>query len=205
MKSLKEYKAVRSLFSLMRQYAATRPRPLHIVLLLPLAAFLFWIADSGQRARSDPSDVLAALRKAQAPYLPTARSVGASAATEPARYNRETLYEYIDGAAEAYISLGFTECVTSIYTFEGAGGPATEFAVDVYRFESEQGASRRCADEAPLPADPLPGFSSGSVGEMVLVAAAGRDLLKITALTPGAASRETLLALAQVWRKDESS
>lgn len=204
MKSLKQYKAVRSVSSLMREFAAARLRLLHLALLLPLAALLVWIAGSGRSVRSDPSDVLAALRKAQAPHLPTARSLGASAATEPARYNRETLYEYINGAAEAYIALGFTECVTSIYIYERPDGPAAEFAVDVFRFESEEGAKRRCADEAPSPADPLPGFSSGAVGEMVLVAAAGRDLLKITSLTPGAASRETLLALAQAWRKDES-
>jgi hypothetical protein len=59
-----------------------------------------WLTQRGRALREDPADVLRALRAAHGPTLPPPGAAGASARTETSAYGRETLYEYIDGAAE---------------------------------------------------------------------------------------------------------
>ena len=74
---------------------AVRPGPVHAVLLLALAGAVGLVLTRGRGTREDPAAVLAALRQAQGPRLPAAGRAGASLLGEPARYDRDRLYELI--------------------------------------------------------------------------------------------------------------
>ena len=179
-----------------------RPRLWHLLLLLPLAAIALWIGERGRRLRDDPADVLRHLKAQQAPTLPAAAAAGAGERSAMEQYDRETLYDFIDGAAEAYIAHGFERCAAATYTFAGAGGAALEVAAEVYRFAAPEGAAAQLAAERPAsgsaPAE-LPGaVTDGSV----LLLADGRDLLKLTSLARGGGAAPELLRIAGAWHED---
>jgi len=97
-----------------------RPAVRHLLLLLPLVAVVVWVAWRAGALRDDPAAVLRALRAAQAPALPEAGAVGATDRSTPETYDRESLYQFIDGAAEAYLARGFEACVAATYSFAAA-------------------------------------------------------------------------------------
>ena len=156
----------------------------NIALLLPLVAIVAWVTWRGGRTREDPAAVLAALKAAQGPVLPAAAAVGAASAAEIAGYDRETLYEFIDGAADGYLTRGFQRCVATTFAFATPAGEI-EVAAEVYRFGDAAGAL------AGLPA----AWSDGNV----LVAARGPDYLKVTAFAPGAEAARALESVARAW------
>lgn len=176
-----------------------RPGPVHTLLLVALVAAVALVLREGRREREDRRDVLRALRSAQGPVLPPAARSGAASATAPARYDRDRLYELVDGAAEAYLARGFTSCVAAVYAF--GAPPGVEVAAEAHRFETEAGARAQLEAERPRSAAPVPGLAAVSDGQ-VLLAAAGRDLLKLTALSAGQGGREALVALATAWQKE---
>jgi hypothetical protein len=55
---------------------------------------------------------------------------------KPARYDRKTLYDYIDGGAELYLAFGFVGAVT----FEYAAGKDDKIKVDIFDMGSSRGA-----------------------------------------------------------------
>jgi hypothetical protein len=177
-----------------------RFRLVHAVLLLVPALAVALVASQGRRTREDPAAVLASLRVLAGPALPPPASAAASGATEPARYDRETLYELVDGAAEAYLARGFERCVAVTYAFPGP--PPFEVAAEVHRFGAETGARAQLDAERPTTAAPLPGQPAAVSDGNVLLAARRRDLLKLTALTPDPRGREALAALAAAWMKE---
>ena len=175
-----------------------RPGTRHLLLVVLLAAALALVLLPGRRTREDPGAVLAALRLAAGPTLPAPASAGAEGATPLTRYARANLYELVDGAAEAYLGRGFERCVASVYTF--AGG--VEVAAEAHRFLADSGARAQLDAERPASALPVEGLAA--VGDdAVVLAVRGRDLLKLTALTPDARGREALLRLATAWSKEK--
>ncbi len=183
--------------------ASPRPRLWHLLLLLPLVAVALWIGERSRRLRDDPAEVLRHLKAAQAPSLPAAAAAGAAERTAVDEYDRETLYDFIDGAAEGYIANGFERCAAATYTFADAGA-ALEVAAEVYRFAADAGAAAQLAAERPAaggePTDVPGAVSDGSV----LLLADGRDLLKLTSLAPGAAGAPHLERLAAAWRQERA-
>jgi len=177
----------------------------HLVLLLPLVAVLVWVALRARNLRDDPAAVLHALRATHGPSLPAAATVQATQRTEPTAYNRETIFDFIDGAAEAYIKRGFEQCVAANYTFPGPGGTTFEIAAELHRFANEHGASEQMAAEQPSQATPLDGAPHVLLDASLLVATHGRDYLKLTVLGDNVASRETLSRLARAWLQEVGS
>ena len=182
------------------QQVHSRPwRPIHVALLAVPAIAVALVLWQGRRSREDPGQILAALRAQSGPRLPPV-AAGARSATEPERYDRATLYELVDGAAEAYLARGFERCVAATYLFPAAGG--IEVAAEVYRFQDERGARAHAESERPAAAAPVPAAPDAVTDGQVLLAVAGRDLLKLTALSADPRGRDLLVALAAAWAKE---
>jgi len=180
---------------------AVRPGPWHLALVVGLAAAVAWVFSQGWRTREDPAAVMRALRAARGPLLPAAPATGAVGRADLQRYDRDRLYELVDGAAEAYLARGFESCVASVYEFPGPSGPV-EVAAEVHRFAATEGARAQLEAERPRAGQPVPGLPSSANDGRVLVAVDGRDLLKLTALSPGSQGGEALAAVAAAWRKE---
>jgi hypothetical protein len=180
--------------------ARQRWRSIHVGLLLVPAAAVALVLWEGRHAREDPAELLRALRSEASPRLPTIEGSGARSATGPERYERDRLYELVDGAAEPYLERGFVRCVAAIYTFADGGG--LEIAAESHRFRDEAGARAQAAAERPSAALPVEGAPGVFTDGQVLLAVAGRDLLKLTALSSQPGARDRLLSLAAAWRKE---
>ncbi|HUK13847.1 MAG TPA: DUF6599 family protein [Thermoanaerobaculaceae bacterium] len=178
-----------------------RLRPWHPLLLLPLAAVAGWVAARGRATVQDPAAVLLALRSTQGPRLPDAVAVGAAKRSEPASYDRETLYEYIDGAAEGYLARGFQRCLAASYGFVRGGAAAVEVDAELYRFSQAKGARGQLEAERPAAATPVGGLADAWCDASTLVAVRGADYLKLTAFAEGGA-RPELEAIARAWAKE---
>ena len=178
-----------------------RPRVWHALLLLPLLAVAGWIVERGRVVRDDPAAVLAALRAAGGPSLPGPAAAGAAARSEPSSYTRDTLYEYIDGAAESYLTRGFERCVVATYTFPSPPTDALDVTAEVYRFAAPAGAREQMAAERPTGATPVAGVADGFADPSTLVACRGRDYLKLTALSAGPGAGKTLAGIAAAWQR----
>jgi hypothetical protein len=180
----------------------TRPRLWHLLLLLPLVAIALWIGERGRRQRDDPADVLRHLKAQQSPELPAAGAVGATDRLPVDQYDRETLYDFIDGAAEAYIARGFERCAATTYTFAAAGKVGLEVAAEVYRFGAAEGAAAQLAAERPAAGVEASGLPAAISDGSVLVLADGRDLLKLTGLSRSVDASPHLLRIARQWHED---
>ena len=178
-------------------------RPVHVALVLALAAMIAAVLLPGRRTRDDPAEVLRALRASRGPSLPPAAGVGASSSTTPARYAKDTLADVIDGAAEGYLRNGFVSAVMATYAFERSGA-AVEVAAEAQRFDRPEGARAQAASEAPPRAAAVGGMPEARSDGAVLVAVAGRDLLKLTVLSPGSGGPEALAAIAGAWTKEQA-
>jgi hypothetical protein len=179
-----------------------RPRVVHALLLVPLALVAAWLATRATRTREDPAAVLLALRQAEGPLLPAGSPIGAIAHSETERYDRESLYAFIDGAADAYLTRGFECCAAMTYTFPGSLGSTFDVAVEVHRFAGEAGARAQADAEHPAASRPVPGVAGAFSDSSVLVATSGRDFLKITALSSDPAASTALERLAAAWLKE---
>jgi hypothetical protein len=181
----------------------SRPRLGHLLLLLPLLAIVVWVAARGRQQREDPADVLRHLRARQAPALPEAAAAGATERSAVDLYDRETLYDFIDGAAEAYIANGFERCAAATYGLAGAGGAALEVAAEVYRFATADGAAAQFAAERPTAGSSPAALPAAVTDGSVLLLAAGRDLLKLTSLARGGDATAALLRIASAWHEGQ--
>jgi len=171
----------------------------HAALLLVPTLAVVVVALEGRRPREDEKATLAALREAAGPRLPSAPAARASRASEPARYDRDRLYELIDGAAESYLRGGFEMGLASTYAYDGP--PALEVAAEVHRFGDEGQARALLEAERPAAAAPVPELPGAASDGNVLLVARGRDLLKLTLLSLDPAGRQALVALASAWAK----
>lgn len=177
-------------------------RPAHAVLLALLGVVVAAVLLPGRGRREEPADVLLALQAARGPALPPPGRVGASSATPVTRYGKETLADVIDGAAEAYLSRGFTAAAFATYAFGPPGAASVEVAAEVHRFTTEAGAEAQALAERPPRARPVPGLPGAVSDGSVLVAPAGRELLKLTLLSSPAEGGDALAAVASAWRKE---
>ncbi len=184
----------------MPRLARNRWRPVHLALLLVPAAAVALVLWGGRRTREDPAALLDALRSQAGPRLPAAAAVGALPGARPERYDRERLYELVDGAAERYLARGFEGCLAAVYAFPEAGG--LEISAESYRFRDEAGARDEARAERPSAARPVQTAPETFTDGQVLLAVAGRDLLKLTALSLHPGAHERLLALAAAGRKE---
>jgi hypothetical protein len=102
---------------------STRPRAFIAASFLALALGLAPAArPGGQREVSTfSSSLMALLPQASGEWRP---------AEHPRQYLPETLFEYIDGAAESYLSYNFQELLVAQYA--GPGSPAASLTVEVY-------------------------------------------------------------------------
>lgn len=178
------------------------PRPWHLLLLLPLVGVAGWMGWRAQLVRDDPAHVLLALRAAAGPTLPAEAGAGATRRTTPQSYDRETLYEFIDGAAETYLANGFERCVATVFTFAGAAGEL-EVAAEVYRFGTPAGASAQMTSERPAGAAAVPGLAEAFADPSTLVAVRRRDYLKLTAMATGPAAEAAMGRLAAAWFSEQ--
>jgi hypothetical protein len=175
----------------------------HAVLLAILVLVTAAVLLPGREHRAEPTDVLMALRAARGPSLPQAGRAGAASATPVARYGKETLADVIDGAAEAYLTRGFTAAAFATYSYGVPGAPVVEVAAEAHRFKTEGGAEAQALAERPSRARPVPELPEAFSDGGVLVARAGRELLKLTLLTPGAGGADALAAVATAWKKEQ--
>lgn len=183
--------------------AASRwPRVWHGLLLVPLIGVAVWVGSRAERVRDDPAHVLAVLRAAVGPALPGEVAVGASARTAPESFDPQTLYDFINGAAESFLSNGFERCVATVYTFRSAGGEI-EVAAEVYRFASPAGAAAQLASERPTGAQELADLPGAVADPFTLLAVRGRDYLKLTAMATGPEVEGLLHAVAKAWFAEE--
>jgi hypothetical protein len=169
------------------------------LLLVPAAAAAYALWE-GRSVRDDPAAVLAALRAQSGPSLPSAAAAGAGSATRIERYDRERLHEVVDGAAQLYLEAGVQSCATARYAFPEAGG--LEVVAEVYRFRDEAGARSRAEAERPGAAAPVGAAPGWFTDGQVLLGVAGRDLLKLTALSTDPRGRDRLQAIAAAWSKE---
>jgi hypothetical protein len=180
-----------------------RPGARHLVLLLPLLAVAVWVGWRARALRDDPAAVLRALRAVQAPALPEAGAVGAIDRSTPETYDRESLYQFIDGAAEAYLARGFEICVAATYSFAAVGGPL-DVAAEVYRFSGGDGARGQRDEELPSAAAAVTGAGDAASDGTVLLAVRGGDLLKLTALGADPQSGVLLARIAAAWERGDA-
>ena len=174
-----------------------RPRMGHVVLAAPLVAVAAWVALRARTTTQDPGTVLAALRSAHGPRLPAASAVGALRCSELAAYDRDTLYEFIDGAADGYLSRGFERCVAATFTF--AGAPSLDVAAEVHRFATPDGAHAQLEAERPDSARAVAGLAATWADGAMLVSVHDRDYLKLTALSSSPAAAAALVGVASAW------
>ena len=182
--------------------AAAPFRPVHAALLLLLAAAVIAVLLPGRRMREERQDVLRALRAARGPALPAPARVGAASATPASRYGKDTLADVIGGAAEGYLSNGFVAAAMAVYAFAPGAAPV-EVSAEAHRFERAAGARAQAEAERPRRAAEVPGVDGAVSDGSVLLALAGRDLLKLTVVSPGPGGPEALAAIAAAWREEQ--
>jgi hypothetical protein len=181
----------------------TRPTLSHALLAAPLVVVAAWVGLRGRATSDDPATVLAALRTAAGPTLPGTGE--AMRSSEPERFDRSTLYQLIDGAADGYLARGFESCVTAEYALTSAAASDAGIAAEVYRFASPTSAMAQLEEERPRDATPVPGVAHAWADATMLVAVLGRDYLKLTVVGRDQRLPGCLGVLAADWAKGPRS
>jgi len=132
---------------------------------LRLLGLLFWLAAAlGGQQGEDPAGLV--------PALP-----GWQPKDKPLVYRAHNLYEYIDGAAESYLSYDFSALAVQNY-LNAAGKTLT---VEIYRHATARDAFGIYSSEKPLAGNFLPLGGEGYQEEGVLNFYAGCHYVKISA------------------------
>ena len=114
-------------------------------------------------------------------------------ATAPAdRYDRRTIFEYIDGHGEVYLAYGMTACDTRRYA-----GPRGEGDVVVDAFEMEAPAGAYGAFTHSREGEPADVGQGGSFGYGSLLFWKGRYFVSVYAERESAPAREAVMALGR--------
>jgi hypothetical protein len=117
---------------------------------------------------------------------------GWTQAGESRTFGRDNLYEYVDGAAELFLSLNFKELRVADYT-NGRGGTMT---VEVYRHASPLDAFGIYSQECPREGDYLRVGAEGYLALPYLNLLMGDAYVKLSADGLGERTAETLRAFA---------
>ncbi len=120
---------------------------------------------------------------------------------EPRSYDRATLYEYIDGAADLFLAYGFESLAHGEYRARGeySGGVAREqklVTVDVYDMGAPVRAFGIFASERPAAATFLPAGQQGYVGDGLGAFWVDRYYVKVSAVEGASDADVVLLAEA---------
>ena len=110
-----------------------------------------------------------------------------------ARYSPQTLYEYINGAADGFLDCGFRELVSQIYRRKGDAS----VTVEVYRHEDPVTAFGIYSQERPTAGDFLAIGGQGYHEKGTLNFFKGSTYVKISGFQLGAEDRELLVRFAQ--------
>jgi hypothetical protein len=125
---------------------------------------------SGLTAGELEADLLAILPRAS-------DSVDCRTVFEPRFFNPDNLFEYIDGAADEYLSYGFKKVVTADYA---VGPDSSSVTVEIYRMESPLLAFGIYAAERSPSEPPADVGAQGYRGSNVLIFHKGPYYVKIT-------------------------
>jgi hypothetical protein len=131
---------------------------------------------------------------------------GFSTAGSPAAYDSDTLFDYINGEAEVYISLGFVQLSRQSYRRDST---KALMAVDVYQMKDPTAARKTVERFRPEPTDDGPAVRSCNVGDQsywdgyLLIVSSGPHFIRImpdTAMDPKAtASRDDAVELGKLF------
>lgn len=164
----------------------SRIRRLIVPMLLPaLAAAVHFSGISCGKKVSAPPSVTN--------YLPDQTALGLQRSGEVRQYNRETLWEYLDGGADIYLDHGFTELAAVDYRKQDL-----EFTADVFVFESPDSASRLYT--IIRPPDVLEKLETGEGGYLdpgMLTFVRGSYLVRLTGYIDTQESQNSLKDLAE--------
>ncbi len=108
-------------------------------------------------------------------------------------YTPETLYEYIDGAAEVYIAYEFRELRVQFYE----GEETRSITIEAYRHSSPRTAFGIYSAERPARGDFLDIATQGYYEKGILNFTGGSYYVKLSAFNLGDAERDTLVSLAE--------
>jgi hypothetical protein len=120
-------------------------------------------------------------------------AAGWSRVKEPRRFSQADLWEYIDGAAEAYLAFGFQELATAGYAHAGTAVDAT---VDLFRMADRVGAFGVFAQERATSCADVAVGVDGCYAGGALAFWSGSYFVKLTAFKDTPETRQSLAALA---------
>jgi hypothetical protein len=156
-----------------------------VVVLQALSVLALALAAASAMARSTAA---APIADVSLPALPGWTRTG------PVRtFGPDNLYEYVDGAAELFLSLGFEDLSVTEYA-NGRGGSAV---VEIYRHESPLHAFGMYAQERPSEGEYLAMGAEGYAAPPYLNFVIGDAYVKLSADGLGDRTAETLRAFAE--------
>jgi Family of unknown function (DUF6599) len=162
------------------------PAPVRLALLaLPplIAAGLYWQAQHFDHGLVDLRPERAASgTSALGTHLPGSLG-GRQRAGAPRAFSRDTLYEYVDGHAEYYVTAGFEGLAVGEYGADAQGQPA--LVVNLWDMGRPLHAFGVLMDEAGADAVPLEGDVLGFRTSNGLSLAHGRYYLQVNSYLPG--------------------
>ncbi len=127
------------------------------------------------------------------PALPLPDGAAGWRATGPAdRYDRRTIFDYIDGHGEVYLAYGMNACDSRRYA-----GPEGEGDVVVDAFEMETAAGAYGTFTHSREGEPADVGQGGSFGYGTLLFWKGRYFVSVYAERESAAAREAVIALGR--------
>jgi Family of unknown function (DUF6599) len=119
-------------------------------------------------------------------------AAGWKASGPPDRYDRRTIFEYIDGHGEVYLAYGMSACDTRRYA-----GPAGEGDVVVDAFEMATPAGAYGVFTHSREGEPADVGQGGSYGYGTLLFWKGRYFVSVYAESESAPAREAVMALGR--------
>jgi hypothetical protein len=147
---------------------------------------------ASQRQRALGPTWLAAAKtwRPKAPTAPRYRPDGA-----PRRYDRKTVFELLDGGADAYLEAGLVALLH--VRFRDATGGHEDYEVQVFAMKSPAQARALLAQEKGPQSRPAPFLRQGYQERGAIVFARGRHLVKVSALPGGKKKPAPVAAVAK--------
>jgi hypothetical protein len=135
----------------------------------------------------------AAAQSGLAAYLPTAGALPGWARSKPPQtYTADTLWEFIDGAAETYVGFGFQEALSAGYAFGGS-----DVGIEIYQMADSVGAFGIYTQERPPAAQAVSAGVEGYANSNVLIFWKGPRYVKLIAAGPDKPGLAAVTALAR--------